>query len=68
MAWGSTAFYGTGPSLPVVYDSATTAEAFTGFTNTQEIDYAVCVVLGKSTSTGLTRTAAANPASCASDQ
>jgi hypothetical protein len=67
IAWGSTAFYGTGPSLPAVYDTSSTSESFVGFPNTQEIEYAVCVVLGKMTTTGRTRSAAANPASCASD-
>ncbi len=61
MAWGSTAYYGTGNSLQRVYDSPTTSRAFNGWPRTKRILYSTCVVLGKTTSAGLTRTAAADP-------
>ncbi len=67
MAWGSTAFYGTGTSLPKVFDSPTTSEAFVGWPTNEKIAYSICVLLGKTTTAGLTKTAAgrAKP-SCAS--
>lgn len=61
MAWGSTAYYGTGNSLKRVYDSPTTSRAFNGWPKARKIVYNTCVVLGKTTSKGLTRTASANP-------
>jgi hypothetical protein len=66
MAWGSTAFYGSGPSLPFVFDTATTSVPFNGFPDNQKIQYSICVVLGLKTSKGLTRSAASHPARCAS--
>src|SRR5260370_37227584 len=67
MAWGSTPFYGTGPSLPTVSDSPGTQETFKGFPDNGSLTYGICVVLGATTQAGLTKTAAANPSpNCAS--
>jgi hypothetical protein len=65
IAWGSSAFYGTGPSLTRVYDSPTTSEPFKGYPASHRIVYSVCVVLGLTVPGGLTRQAAAGPYSCA---
>ena len=66
MAWGSSAFYGTGKSLTRVYDTATTTEPLYGWPNaTKKIDYSLCVVLGLTTANGLTRDAAATYRNCA---
>jgi hypothetical protein len=68
MAWGSTVFYGTGPSLPMVSDSPGTFETFKGFPDSRVLTYRICVVLGATTPAGLTRTAAAQPSqNCASE-
>ena len=61
IAWGSSAYYGTGRSLSRVYDSATTFEAFNGFPANRKITYSVCVVLGATIPGGLTRSAAVGP-------
>ena len=61
MAWGSTVFYGTGPSLPAVSDSPGTQETFNGFPDSGSLTYRICVVLGATTQAGLTKTAAAQP-------
>lgn len=61
IAWGSTAFYGTGPSLPQVYDTPTHSNPFVGFPASKRIVYDVCVVLGRTIAGGLTRTIAAGP-------
>lgn len=67
IAWGSSAYYGTGPSLPAVWDSSTTSEPFVGYPPSGRIAYNICVVLGQTTSLGLTRQAAASPSrNCAS--
>lgn len=65
MAWGSTAFYGTGTSLKDVFDSSTTSEKFRGWPKNEILRYSVCVVLGLTTADGLTRDAAANQTGCA---
>ena len=65
MAWGSSAFYGTGKSLTVVYDSPTTSETLHGFPSSKTIRYSVCVVLGLTTAAGLTHDAAATHKNCA---
>jgi hypothetical protein len=61
MAWGSSAFYGTGPSLKRVYDSPTTTQPLRGYPASRSIDYSVCVVLGLTKPGGLTRAVAARP-------
>jgi hypothetical protein len=61
IAWGSSAYYGSGPSLPLVYDTANTAERFKGFPNNRKIVYSICVVLGLTVKGGLTQQAAAGP-------
>jgi hypothetical protein len=61
IAWGSSYFYGTGPSLPIIYDSPTTTQTFNGYPATHKITYSVCVVLGLTGPGGLTRQAAAGP-------
>lgn len=67
IAWGSSAYYGSGPSLPYVYDTSTTRERFNGFPSAGQIVYSVCLVLGATIPDGLTRAAAAGPAyNCAS--
>lgn len=67
MAWGSTAYYGTGKSLERVWESPTTSRKFTGWPSGKAIRYSVCVVLGRTVPGSLTRKAAAGPAySCAS--
>lgn len=58
IAWGSSAFYGTGPSLTRVWDSPTTSQEFVGYPASKVIVYDVCLVLDRTTSVGLTRTAA----------
>jgi hypothetical protein len=68
IAWGSSYFYGTGPSLPYVYDSPDTRERFNGFPGSGRIVYSVCLVLGETIPVGLTRLAAAGPAyNCAEE-
>ena len=61
IAWGSSPFYGSGPSLPRVYDSPTTSQPFNGFPASHRITYSVCLVLGATIQGGLTRVAAAGP-------
>jgi hypothetical protein len=61
IVWGSTVFYGTGPSLGEVSDSARTVEAFNGFPDGRLLAYSICVVLGRTTKAGLTKTAALHP-------
>lgn len=61
IAWGSSAYYGTGTSLTEVFDSATTSEPFNGYPPSHSIVYSVCVVLGLTVPNGLTRAAAAGP-------
>jgi len=66
MAWGSSAFYGTGKSLTKVYDTSTTTEPLYGWPNaTKTIAYSLCIVLGVTTANGLTRDAAATYRNCA---
>jgi hypothetical protein len=62
IAWGSSFFYGTGPSLPFIYDSPDTTQKFNGFPARRKIVYSICVVLGITVAGGLTRQAAAGPA------
>jgi hypothetical protein len=61
IAWGSSPFYGSGPSLPVVYDSPTTFQPFDGYPADRKLVYSLCVVLGITVPQGLTRRAAAGP-------
>jgi hypothetical protein len=61
IAWGSSPFYGTGPSMTVVWDSLTTTQKFNGFPASGKIIYSICVVLGLTVPNGLTRQAAAGP-------
>ncbi len=66
IAWGSSAYYGTGPSLTETFDTGTTSEVFNGFPSSRKISYSICVVLGKTITGGLTRKAAVGPTySCA---
>lgn len=67
MAWGSSPFYGTGPSLTQVFDTGSTFETLHGWPNNSSLTlrYSVCVVLGVTTADGLTRDAAANQTNCA---
>ncbi|BBE71277.1 hypothetical protein [Oharaeibacter diazotrophicus] len=66
IAWGSSAFYGTGPGLKTVWDSPTTSQSFVGYPSGGILFYDVCVVLGRSTAAGLTKTAAGVGASLCS--
>ncbi len=66
MAWGSSAYYGTGKSLKRVYDTSSTNEPLRGWPKNEEIDYSLCLVLGLTTTDGLTRDAAATHKNCAS--
>jgi len=61
MAWGTAAFWGTGPSLTRVYDTPNSYRNFNGFPASGVIAYNICVVLGKTTAQGLTRSVAAGP-------
>lgn len=61
IAWGSAAYYGTGPSLPRVYDGPGRSRPFDGFPDSRRIVYSVCVVLGRTVPGGLTRSVAAGP-------
>ena len=61
IAWGSSPFYGTGPSLPRVYDSPNTWQKFNGYPAKHKLIYSICVVLGITVPGGLTRQAAAGP-------
>lgn len=61
IAWGSAAYYGTGPSLPEVYDGPGRPQDFNGFPKNRRIVYSVCVVLGRTVPGGLTRAIAAVP-------
>jgi len=61
MAWGSAAFWGTGPSLPRVYDTPNSYRDFNGFPASGSIIYNVCVVLGRTTADGLTKSVAVGP-------
>lgn len=66
IAWGSSPYYGTGPSLTTVFDSPTTSERFVGYPNSHRIVYSTCIVLGLTVPSGLTKQAAAGPTySCA---
>jgi hypothetical protein len=65
MAWGSSAFYGTGASLKQVYDTSSTSEPFHGWPKSKTLEYSLCLVLGLTTQTGLTRDAAAARTGCA---
>lgn len=58
MAWGSTAYWGTGPSLGTIWDSPTTSSPFVGFPQSKVISYDVCLVLGRTVNGGLTKAAA----------
>ncbi len=67
IAWGSSAYYGTGPSLTRAHDTPSTSEPLRGFPADGAINYSVCVVLGITAGDGLTRAAAAGPTyNCAS--
>ena len=66
IAWGSSAFYGTGPSLTRVFDTSATSEPLNGYPASNALAYSVCVVLGQTVPGSLTRQAADGPAfSCA---
>lgn len=65
MAWGSTAYYGTGKSLKQVFDSSSTFEKFNGWPKGEMLSYSVCVVVGLTIEDGLTRNAAASQQNCA---
>ena len=66
MAWGSSAFYGTGASLPHVWDTSSSNEVFTGWPAGQKLSYSICILLGRTTPAGLTRTTAqASTPNCA---
>jgi hypothetical protein len=65
MAWGSSAFYGTGKSLLEAYDTETTFEPLNGWPKGEKLNYSVCVVLGLTTADGLTRDSAATRQGCA---
>jgi len=66
IAWGSSPYYGTGPSLRTVFDSPNTSENFNGYPASKAVTYSICVVLGQTEASGLTRAAAAGPTySCA---
>lgn len=69
IAWGSTAFYGTGDSLQEVFDG-TTGDAFIGWPDAEVLRYSVCVVLGITKGEGLTKAAAApdSALTCAKQQ
>jgi len=58
IAWGSTPFYGTGPSLPRVYDTDNTYQAFVGWPASGKLAYSTCIVLSQTAGTGVTRAAA----------
>ncbi len=44
-----------------VYDTARTSEPFNGYPAGKRITYNICVVLGKTTAAGLTKSVAAGP-------
>lgn len=55
IAWGTSAYWGTGPSLTEVSDTDTTSEPFNGFPASKAIRYDICVVLGLTVRGGLTK-------------
>jgi len=59
IAWGSSAFYGTGPSLTTVWDSPTTSQPFVGYPSSKVLQYYTCVVLGRATAAGYVKSQAA---------
>jgi hypothetical protein len=61
ISWGTAPFWGTGPSLPEVYDTNTTSKPFNGFPANRKITYDLCVVLGPTIAGGLTKAIAAGP-------
>jgi hypothetical protein len=61
IAWGSSPFYGTGPSMQEAWDTNTTSRPFNGFPASRRIVYDLCVVLGQTVQGGLTRSVAAGP-------
>jgi hypothetical protein len=61
IAWGSAPYWGTGSSMTEVYDTDSTSERFNGFPGNKLINYDICVVLGRTISGGLTKSAAAGP-------
>lgn len=61
IAWGTTPFWGTGASLPQVFDTDTTSEPFNGYPASKRITYNICVVLGRTIAGGLTKSIAAGP-------
>ena len=65
MAWGSSAYYGTGKSLTEVYDTSSSTEPLHGWPKSKSLDYSLCVVLGLTTANGLTHDAAATQKGCA---
>jgi hypothetical protein len=66
IAWGSAPYYGTGPSLTVLYDTPDTSRDFVGWPASKKIAYSVCLVVGRTVPGGLTRAAAAGaPKRCA---
>ncbi len=58
MSWGTTSFYGAGNAISTVFDSPTTSSPFVGYPSSKILKYDVCLVLGRTTTYGLTRTAA----------
>ena len=65
IAWGTAPYWGTGPSMPKVWDTSTTTEPFNGFPGNKVITYDICVVLGKTIAGGLTKSVAAGAYNCA---
>lgn len=62
LAWGSSAFYGA--SLTTIYDGIGT-QPLNGWPTNRQISYSLCLVLGKTTVNGLTKTVATNPSTIA---
>jgi len=58
IAWGTSPYWGTGPSMTEVSDTDTTSEPFNGYPSNRTIQYDICVVLGQTITGGLTKSVA----------
>ena len=58
IAWGTSPYWGAGSSLTEVAGTDNTSEPFNGFPSNKIIQYDICVVLGRTTSAGLTKSVA----------
>lgn len=58
MSWGSISYYGAGSQINAAWDTSSTSSPFVGYPASKAVQYDVCLVLGRATIAGLTKTAA----------